>query len=141
MASTIIEVSKATGISKYTLRFWVKKGLFPLLERDENGVNYFSQKGIEWASWIECLREMEMSIEDIKTYERLAFQGIKTAKQRKQMLQNQQNIVQTKIQKLELSMQKLSSKIQIYERMIKTGIDELNPSGKGYDFQIKQKNS
>nr|WP_258523494.1 MerR family DNA-binding transcriptional regulator [Campylobacter hyointestinalis] len=30
MASTIIEVSRRTGISQYTIRFWIKKVYFRL---------------------------------------------------------------------------------------------------------------
>ncbi|TWO22393.1 MerR family transcriptional regulator [Campylobacter hyointestinalis] len=130
MASTIIEVSRRTGISQYTIRFWITKGLFPFVERDKNGVNYFSEKDIEWASWIECLRSMDMSIADIKAYEKLAYMGITTAKERKEMLKHQQTIIAKKIQKMQNAMQKLDNKIEIYERMIKTGVDELNPVAK-----------
>ncbi|MCI5787281.1 MAG: MerR family transcriptional regulator [Helicobacter trogontum] len=48
MADTIIEVERKTGISSHTLRFWVKKGLFPFIDRDKNGVKYFSEKDIKW---------------------------------------------------------------------------------------------
>ncbi|RAZ22579.1 hypothetical protein CHL9752_08900 [Campylobacter hyointestinalis subsp. lawsonii] len=33
MAYTIIEVSKKTGVSPRTLRYWCDNGLFPLIER------------------------------------------------------------------------------------------------------------
>ncbi|MDE7255190.1 MAG: MerR family transcriptional regulator, partial [Helicobacter sp.] len=51
MAWTIIEVSKQTGISPHTLRFWAKKGVFEtVIDRDENGVKYFNKQAVEWVS-------------------------------------------------------------------------------------------
>ncbi|WP_141071075.1 MerR family DNA-binding transcriptional regulator, partial [Campylobacter fetus] len=55
MAKTIIDVEKQTGISSRTIRFWLKKGLFPFVERDKNGVNYFSDRDVEWVIWVDCL--------------------------------------------------------------------------------------
>lgn len=47
MAYTIIEVERMTEISSHTLRFWIKKGLFPGLDFDENGARYFSQSDVD----------------------------------------------------------------------------------------------
>ena len=44
MAYTIIEVERATNIPARKIRFWLDKGLFPFVERDENGVRYFAKK-------------------------------------------------------------------------------------------------
>ncbi|WP_370524756.1 MerR family DNA-binding transcriptional regulator [Helicobacter winghamensis] len=43
MAYTIIEVERATKIPSRKIRFWLDKGLFPFVERDENGVCYFAK--------------------------------------------------------------------------------------------------
>ncbi|WP_267892865.1 MerR family DNA-binding transcriptional regulator [Helicobacter bilis] len=37
MVYTIIEVERATNIPSRKIRFWLDKGLFPFVERDENG--------------------------------------------------------------------------------------------------------
>ncbi|EOA4383300.1 MerR family transcriptional regulator [Campylobacter upsaliensis] len=65
MAYTIIEVERATNIPSRKIRFWLDKGLFPFVERDENGVRYFAKSDI---GWVDCLRSCNMSIKDIKHY-------------------------------------------------------------------------
>lgn len=65
-------------------RFWLDKGLFPFVERDENGVRYFAKSDI---GWVDCLRSCNMSIKDIKHYINLTTGGMKTAKERKELLE------------------------------------------------------
>ena len=65
MAYTIIEVERATNIPSRKIRFWLDKGLFPFVERDENGVRYFAKSDMEWVKWIDWLRQCGMSIGDI----------------------------------------------------------------------------
>ncbi len=101
MAYTIIEVSRQTGVSSHTLRFWAKKGCFPFVEKDKNGVKYFSKSDVEWVNWVVCLRQIGMSIEDIKTYINLAHKGIQTAKQRQAMLTKQQESLKKQIKQLQ----------------------------------------
>lgn len=67
MAYTIIEVERKTGVASRTLRFWADKGLFPFVQKDSNGVRYFSEKDVQWVFWIDCYRQIGMSIEDINT--------------------------------------------------------------------------
>ena len=132
MAYTIIDVERKTGISSHTLRFWVKKGLFPFIERNKNGVKYFSQRDVGWVEWIACLRSIGMSIKDIKTYITLSAQGIKTAESRQEMLIKQRDIIQSHIKDLNKSLKKLQSKIETYDEIIKTGIDFFNPESSDY---------
>ena len=47
MAYTIIEVERKTGVASRTLRFWADKGLFPFVQKDSNGVRYFSEKDVQ----------------------------------------------------------------------------------------------
>lgn len=89
MAYTIIEVEKMTGIPSRKIRFWLDKGLFPFVERDENGVRYFAKSDIGCVEWVNCLRNCNMSIKDIKHYISLTTGGMKTAKERKELLEKQ----------------------------------------------------
>ena len=60
MAYTIMEVERATNIPSRKIRFWLDKGLFPFVERDENGVRYFAKSDMEW------LRQCGMSLKEIR---------------------------------------------------------------------------
>lgn len=132
MAYTIIEVERQTGISSHTLRFWIKKGLFPFIQRDKNGVKYFSQRDVDWALWVECLRSMHMSLEDIKKYILLASQGMDSVKERQEILCRQRDIVKQLLKDTKKSLEKVERKIEIYEEMIQTGKDLLNPESEDY---------
>lgn len=132
MSYTMIDVERQTGISSHTLRFWATKGLFPFLQKDKNGVRYFAKTDVEWAEWINCLRSLDMSIEDIKSYIHLYSLGVKTATQRKELLQKQEKKIKEHIQKLHQSLKKISFKIEIYEDIEKTGHDLLDKNSKYY---------
>lgn len=132
MAYTIKEVEKETNISSHTLRFWAKKGLFPFVQKDENRVKYFSKSDIEWAKWIEWLRISGMSIEQIKHYILLCSLGMRTAKERQNMLIQAKKDLQIQIKTLKESEKILSKKIKIYEEMLRNKVDGFNPESRDY---------
>lgn len=138
MAYTIIEVERATGIPSRKIRFWADKGLFPFVETDKNGVRYFAKSDVAWVEWVCCLRNCNMSIEDIKRYIRLSSGGINTAKERKELLERQFVYLSEQIKILEFAHKKIESKIALYEDMIATGIDYLNPNSKAYQRPSKK---
>lgn len=133
MAKTIIEVEKQTGISSRTIRFWLSKGLFPFVERDKNGVNYFSDRDIEWVMWVDCFRKTGMSIEKIKHYITLAQKGKSSAALRLKMIEDQQALIKSEIKKLEEIDKKLDYKISYYKNMIASDEDTINPVSKDYE--------
>lgn len=132
MAHTIFEVSKITGISPHTLRFWAKKDMLPFVERDKNGVKYFNLKDIEWVRWINYFRKTNMSIKDIKKYVNLALQGDGSAKERMIMLQKQQRMLLAEIEELKEVAKKLEYKLEIYANLVNNGQDAMNPYSKEY---------
>lgn len=113
---TIIDIERQTGISSRTLRFWASKGLFPFTELNEHGTRYFAQSDVEWAQWIECLRSLDMSIEDIRRYLYLFSQGINTASERKRLLQRQQSKIEQHLKTLQNSLEKVKFKIEKQNR-------------------------
>lgn len=138
MSYTIIDVERQTGISSRTLRFWATKNLFPFTQRDKNGVRYFSKSDVEWARWIDCLRSLDMSIEDIRTYLYLFSLGAKTATKRKHLLQKQQIKIEEHLERLHSSLKKIKRKIAIYEDMEELGEDLFDPNNKYYYKKLKK---
>lgn len=133
MAKTIIEVEKQTGILSRTIRFWLSKGLFPFVERDKNGVNYFSDRDIEWVMWVDCFRKTSMSIEKIKHYITLAAKGKSSAALRLKMIEDQKALIKSEIKKLEEIDKKLDYKVSYYKNMIVSDEDTINPVSKDYE--------
>ncbi|MBK1963388.1 MerR family transcriptional regulator [Campylobacter novaezeelandiae] len=132
MAYTIIEVERKTGVSSRTLRFWLDKGLFPFVEKDKNGVRYFSEKDLEWVIWVDCYRQIGMSIEDLKRYIFLCAKGKSTAKERLEIILKLKGKILQDIKKFQSILEKLNFKIDYYEKMIMENKDELNPLSKDY---------
>ncbi|EAJ7087659.1 MerR family transcriptional regulator [Campylobacter jejuni] len=136
MAYTIIEVERKTGVSSRTLRFWLDKGLFPFVEKDKNGVRHFSEKDLEWVIWVDCYRQIGMSIKDLKRYIFLCAKGKNTAKERLEIILKLKGKILQDIKKFQSILEKLNFKIDLYEKMIMENKDELNPLSKDY---IKRK--
>lgn len=132
LAYTIIEVERKTGIPSRTLRFLADKGVFPYVEKDKNGVRYFSEKDLQWVIWVDCYRQIGMSIKDLKDYIALCVKGKSTAKERLEIILNLKEKTLEDMQKLQIILEKLNFKVNYYEKMIKENKDELNPSSKDY---------
>lgn len=65
MLYTVKEVSQKTGLSPYTIRYYLREGLFPSIERDSNGTRLFSKTNIESLYIIECMKRYGMTIREI----------------------------------------------------------------------------
>ncbi|TLE02904.1 MerR family transcriptional regulator [Helicobacter japonicus] len=123
MAYTIIEVERKTGIPSTKIRFWIKKGLFPFLQSDENNVRYFSESDIDALRWVEYLRQTKMEIKTIKLYMDLYVQGESTIAERKEMVKNQIEFVKEDLKKTQEILRILEQKHKFYEQL-----DCVNPT-------------
>ncbi|WP_104722641.1 MerR family transcriptional regulator [Helicobacter mesocricetorum] len=117
MAYTIIEVERKTGIPSTKIRFWIKKGLFPLLQSDKNNVRYFSQNDIDALRWVEYLRHTKMEIKTIKLYMDLYMQGESTIPNRKKIIKNQINCIKEDLAKMQEILKILEQKYALYEKL------------------------
>ena len=62
------EAAKRLGLSKDSLRYYEKEGLFPPISRDKSGRRVYSESDIEWIFLICCLRDTQMPKRKIKEY-------------------------------------------------------------------------
>ncbi len=132
MAYTIIEVERMINIPSRKIRFWLDKGLFPFVERNENGVRYFAKSDMEWLKWIDWLRQRGMILNEIRAYAEALSRGIKTAPKRRALLQKSYANLQTHIASLQEISQKLETKLRMYDEMIEKGVDTFNPQSMDY---------
>ncbi|WP_394862007.1 MerR family transcriptional regulator [Paraclostridium bifermentans] len=49
------------------IRYYEKEGLLPEFKRDKNNIRVFSEKDIELLNLIRCLRNIGMSVKEIRT--------------------------------------------------------------------------
>lgn len=75
MSYTAGELAKLLSITKDTLRYYEKEGLFPPIERDAAGRRVYSEADREWIFLIRCLRDTDMPMGKIKQYVGLLKQG------------------------------------------------------------------
>ncbi|WP_442906992.1 NAD(P)H-dependent oxidoreductase [Helicobacter sp. MIT 11-5569] len=78
-----------------------------------------------------------MSIKDIKHYVSLAKGGIQTAKERKELLERQFANLNEQLEILNEAHKKIKTKIALYDEMLETGIDFLNPNDKSKEELAK----
>ena len=67
MEYKIKEASEITNISQSKIRYYEKEGLLPEFKRDKNNIRVFSEKDIELLNLIRCLRNIGMSVKEIRT--------------------------------------------------------------------------
>lgn len=126
MSYTIKQVSEKTGLSIYTLRYYDKEGLLPLVKRTESGIRKFSENDIDWLGLICCLKNSGMSIEHIKEFMHLCLQGEATVETRKEILLNQKAYIQEQMNQLENSLDTINYKIDHYKEIGIFHIDKIN---------------
>lgn len=70
----IADVSRKTGLSAHTIRYYEKQGLVNAPVKDVSGHRAFTEKEVELLNWVACLKKSGMSLSKIKTYV-AAFEG------------------------------------------------------------------
>lgn len=64
----IADVSRKTGLSTHTIRYYEKQGLVTPPGKDASGHRKFTDKEVELLNWVSCLKKSGMSLSKIKTY-------------------------------------------------------------------------
>ncbi len=117
MKRTIIEAERKTGIPSTRIRFWLKKGFFPELETNKNGVRLFDNQDIDKLKWIEWFRFVRMSLANIKRYMHLVSLGEKsTFQERKKILEDQRELIIKDLQLTQEILSKIEQKIKTLDK-------------------------
>ncbi|MBZ4347503.1 MerR family transcriptional regulator [Clostridioides difficile] len=111
------EFAKLCGISKQTLIFYDKIGIFSPEYKDKNNYRYYSVYQYDTLDILQSLREMGMSLEEIKEY----IQN-RTPQLCVKMLKEEEKKIREKIKKL----RKISSKMQNRINITVEGISKMN---------------
>lgn len=122
MEYSIKEMSKKTGLSIPTLRFYDKEGLFPNLERKSSNYRTFTDSELDIVKIIECFKKAGLSLKEIKHYMELVKEGPTTFEERLKMMQEQLELLLNEKEELEKSINLVKRKITYYEEAVKTGV-------------------
>lgn len=118
MTYTIKDVSKKTGITSHTLRFYEKKGVLPYAERNENGIRLYDQSSIDWIETILALRSTGIPLAEIKEYVELHKDGDQTLQQRKEIMTEHKLRVEKQMLQLIKTLEKINYKMALYDMQL-----------------------
>lgn len=119
---TIKEVSEKYDISQDTLRYYERSGLIPAVTRTSGGIRNYQESDLGWVENAICMRNAGVPIEALIEYVRLYQIGDSTIEARKQLLEEQYEILREQKQQIETTMERLNYKISRYKVAMETGV-------------------
>jgi DNA-binding transcriptional MerR regulator len=115
---TIQEVTKATGLSAHTLRYYERIGLIHPIARQENTRRCYTADDVGWIDFLLKLRATGMSIRDMQKYAELQRQGDESLPERVQILKSLRDKVEAHMDELNEHLKLIYYKIEVYEKIV-----------------------
>lgn len=115
---TMKDVCNKTGMTYETLKYYCNEGLIPNVQRNANNQRIFSEKQLNWANSLICLKRCGMSIQEMKMYLGLCLEGEKSIVERKKLLLEKKEQLLDKIAELELSIDYIDRKEKFYDDVL-----------------------
>ncbi|MDG0811329.1 MerR family transcriptional regulator [Cohnella rhizosphaerae] len=113
---SIGEAAAELDIPDSTIRYYEKKGLLPLVERDKAGRRIFSDDQMALLGTVMCLKNTHMPISDIKQYVDWIVEGERTLERRLEMMNRHKQAVLDEIALMTESLKGIDYKIDRYAR-------------------------
>jgi DNA-binding transcriptional MerR regulator len=113
----ISEVSKLTKLKPHTLRYYESIGLIKDIKRNSSGKRIYSEDDLKWLEVIIRLRETGMNINMMMEYSKLRHMGDDTISERKLIMEEHLEAINTEIDKLLEARNYVRKKIVIYNEM------------------------
>ena len=129
---TLKETCQITGLSEHTIRYYTDLGLVPSLVRSSNNRRLFNEESIEWLNGVKYLRELGMSLEDIKEYETLCMCDHDEALQKRyDIIMKQVEIAKQEVENAKLRLAYVEKKAAKQKQILEHKIpDDKNPRRK-----------
>lgn len=115
---TIAEVSKKYDISADTLRYYERIGLIKNVPRNKNGIRNYDDESCKRIEFIKCMRSAGVEIEILIEYMNLFESGKETALARRNLLVEQREKLQEKLDNINSTIDRLDYKINIYDEIL-----------------------
>lgn len=110
----ISQVSKATGLSSSTIRFYEELDIIRNIKRDSNNIRIYSESDIKWISFIKGFKSTLIPLDKIIRYADLYYQGDHSINKRIELLGNHLDVLQTKQLELQKAVDFITNKIKFY---------------------------
>ncbi|WP_288939830.1 MerR family transcriptional regulator [uncultured Roseovarius sp.] len=112
-------MSRRTGLSVDTLRFYEKVGLITPPPRDQAGHRDYGEDDLRWLGFLDKLNATGMKQADRIHFARLRLMGESTYAERRRMLETYHAEVQDQIARLQECQTLLAGKIETYRTLEK----------------------
>lgn len=139
MFYTVIEVSRRTGLSPHTIRYYLKEGLFPTIKKDTRGTRLFTQTDIETFYMIECMKNCGMTIGEIRQYMVWLAEGDRNIDRCLNLFQEKQRRVAAELRKLTECAEAVEYKVWYYEQAKEAGTISVHDTMKAEDIPERMK--
>ena len=115
---SIQDVSKKTGLTAHTLRYYEKEGLISGVERTQGGFRQYTDEDLERLGLICCLKNTGMSIQEIARFVQLTREGDHTLKERVELLQEHRENVIRRISEMQKHLDKVTWKLNYFSQKL-----------------------
>jgi MerR family transcriptional regulator, copper efflux regulator len=115
-ALTIQDVSRRSGLSEPTLRYYEQVGLIGPVERDESsGHRRYRESDLDTLQALACLRAMGVGIEDMRTYQANRSRGHEAAGEQRDLLLRHAERIEAQIAMLHTHLDYLRAKAALWD--------------------------
>lgn len=108
------DLSRRSGVSTDTLRYYERIGLLPPTPRDAGGRRDYGENALVWLAFLGRLKVTGMSLSEMRRYARLREAGPATASDRRALLMAHRDRVAAQIAAMQAALQALDAKIAGY---------------------------
>src|SRR6202042_862248 len=123
-ALTIQDVSRRSGLSEPTLRYYEQVGLIGPIDRDESsGHRRYREDDVDTLQALACLRAMGVGIEDMRTYQANRALGHTRAGEQRDLLLRHAERVKTEIETLRIHLDYLRAKAALWDARDRSDAD------------------
>ena len=116
---SIQEVSKKTGLTAHTLRYYEKEGLISGVERTQGGFRQYTDEDLERLGLICCLKNTGMSIQEIARFVQLTHEGDHTLEERVELLRQHRERVLERMAEMQKHLDKVTWKLNFFTEKLR----------------------
>ena len=130
---TLKQACQILNLTEHTIRYYTDIGIVEV-KRDKNNHRLFDEQALDWLKGTKYLRELGMSIQDIKLFNELCKkEGDQEIQERLDILIKQKEKAEEELEAAKQRLQFLNHKIEKEKRILNHLIDDnQNPSKKIY---------
>ena len=115
---TMKDACEKTGLAYETLKFYCNQGLVPNVKRDDKNRRIFDDRDIAWINSLNCLRNCNMSIHEMRDYIELCLKGEGTIPERKRILAEKRKHLEEEEKRIRDSIAYISWKMGFYDDVL-----------------------